>query len=368
MSDERDDVHADLRATMDSMKAPEEQTPASSPSAQVTKAEAPPEPAPRSRDEVGRFARREPMQAQPAPKPPITPKELAAPGPVDPPGTPAAPTDVPRPPATLKPNVRKHWASLPQEVREDLLAREGDVQRFMNASQGARKTGEAFSKAVEPYRAALGGHDPVQVAGSLFGMAATLERGEPAKKAQLLAHLIRSSGLPIEALNEALGQAPQHAPQPTPPAEFRDPRFDAFLGQMQERAQRSNAAKVEAFAKTAQHLDEPMLTPSGQQMVDAEGQVVLIRDVAADIIEMNARRGIEVTLEEAYRRAVVQHPELSKAESQRAAVQAPAVATPQARRAAAMPKNEPTAPSVAAPSGSVQDDIRAAIAQARGRR
>lgn len=363
---ERDDVRADLRDTMDLMEPAE---PAAATPAPVVApaAKAVPEPNPRPRSDDGRFAREQKERAQAAvpskpagPVPPPTPDK-------DPPpdGAPAV-ADVPRAPATLKPATREAWATLPEKVREEMLAREGEVSNLLRSTAQHRKTGEAFAKAVEPYRQHIQG-DPVQVVSTLMSLAVRLDKGTGPEKAQVLGHLIRTSGVGLDALNQELGEAPQQPAPQRPPGEFRDPRFDSFMEMMSQQSARQHTAKVSAFEKTAPHLDEPMLTPDGQQMMGEDGQPVLIREVAADFIEAAAKRGVALTLEQAYSYAVAQHPSLSKAMAQQEAVKAPAVVTPQARRAAGLTKSEPTAPPVGAQSGSMRDDMRAAVDQLRRR-
>lgn len=370
MSEERNDVHADLRATMDSM-APAEPPLAPAPAA-APSAKAVPEPNPRPRDEVGRFAREQRERAQAAvpakpvgPVPPLVPDKDPPPGGTPPAAAPAV-ADVPRAPATLKPATREAWATLPEKVREEMLAREGEVSNLLRSTAQHRKTGEAFAKAVEPYRQHIQG-DPVQVVGTLMSLAVRLDKGTGPEKAQVLGHLIRTSGVDLDTLNQVLGEAPQQPAPQRPQGEFRDPRFDSFMQMMSQRASKHNDAKVSAFEKTAPHLDEPMLAPDGQQMTGDDGQPVLVREVAADFIEAAAKRGVALTLEQAYSYAVAQHPSLSKAMAQQEAVKAPAVVTPQARRAAGLTKSEPTAPPVGSQSGSMRDDIRAAADQLRRR-
>jgi hypothetical protein len=367
-AEQRDDVGADLRATMESMKAPEQ--PTAEPETPAAR-EAPPEPNPRPRDEGGRFApkpketpAKEDNSTSIAKAPPA--KGLAAqPGEASKDSANAPTPEVPRPPPTLKPKTRAAWASLPAEVREELLQREGEVSTTLSRTAQARKMGEAFEKVIAPYRQHIQG-DPTQVVGTLLGLAHRLDKGSDDDKAQVVAGLIRSGRVPLERINAYLGEEPPpQQRQQQAPQEFRDPRLDQFVGQMRERMQAQHAKQVAEFALKAPHLDEPMLTPSGQQMLGPDGQPVLVRDVAADFIESYGNRGIALPLEDAYKMAIALHPELSRQQQQAESAKAPPVVTPQARRAAGMPRNEPAVPTAPSGGGSVTDDVRAAIAKLR---
>lgn len=359
MSDMMDDIRA-AAAEVPSEPASAPEAPAVAPSeAAPAPTTTRPEAAGRQRDDVGRFAPKpkdEPTEAvKPAePKPEGQPEAAKPEAEAKPP---EAPQPTHKPPQSWKPTAREKWAALPAEVQAEVARLDGETQRVLRESAESRKLAEGFEKTLAPYRGLLTG-PPLQVVDGLLRTAAQLQTAPPAHKAALVANIISSYGVSVDAIADAL-EGKQAAPGAQQQhGEYRDPRVDQLLQRFQQAEQQQRQRltstaqqELEAFQAKAEFLED-------------------VRDTVADMMEVAAKRGISLTLEDAYNRAVALHPEVSRVVEQRKAANAATastVATQQARRAASSVRSEP-AP-VAAPSGKGRplDDVMAAAQSLSGR-
>lgn len=323
--------------------------------AQVADEERKSEPS-RTRDEVGRFAKgkgdeKKPDQApaaQKAQQKPVvpTPVRPTQAGAIAPP-QPVAAAEPIKAPQSWKPAAREHFARLPPEVQAEVMRREKETAIALQESAPARKEVEAWRQAVAPFEAQIRaeGGEPIQAVHSLLQTAAAL-RGP--NKVAVVANLIRSFGVPLQELDAALaGEAPP--PQGQQPAQFRDPRFDEFLGTLQQAQtqkrqaqQQRAAADVQAFAKENEFFDD-------------------VRYEMQAFMTSAAERKVAMTLQEAYNRACWGNDEVRAILQQREAAKAANVqvaSTQQARAAASSLKSQPTG---GVGGGSKPNSRRAAI-------
>ncbi len=346
-----------ISAMFDAAEAPEPVETVTTPPEPVEAAttdatEAPRTAAEKARDETGRFAKGPKVTVKPTPKPikaaltakpatgaaSSTAATTAAIVSGTAPGIPGEATATAlKPPNSWKPAAREHWAKLPAEVQQEAIRRERETQQALTASDDARKNWGNYQQAIAPYMGMIQaeGGDPISAASTLFRTAAALRTAPPGHKARLVADIVKTYGIDIQLLDQELaGQAPQQTQAPQQ-GQFRDPRFDQFLqdleGQKRQRQQAMNqqhAAEVETFGANAEFFDD-------------------VRQEMADLLEVSARRGVEMTLENAYSRAVKLHPEVSKVMAQRetaAAATATQATTQRARAAASSVRSRPSGP------------------------
>lgn len=315
----------------------------------------------RARDGKGRFAPAA-TEAQEAPatalaaKPAVTPKPPTngAPAPAQAPQTP--PAEAARAPQSWKPAAREHFAKLPAEVQSEVARREKEIAATLQETASARRLADEVRHVVGPYEALIRGEgaEPLQFIQSLLQTAAGL-RGPAAP--QVIARLVRSLGVPIDALDQALtatiqgggGQAPGQPQQ----GAYQDPRVDQLLGAMQQAAHRRQAgmqqqaqADIDGFKANAEFF------PDVERRMGA-----LMADAAA--------RKQAMSLQDAYDaacwadkdiRGILQQREAEKAANARNA------STQRSRAAASSIKSQPAGASPSPQSGNVVDDVRAAYA------
>jgi hypothetical protein len=315
------------------------------------------------RDEKGRFA---PKAAQTeAPKPG---GESATPAPKEaaPVATPAPqvgqPSQTPAPeakaPQSWKPAAREHFARLPPEVQAEVVRRERETATVLQEAASARKLEAEFRQTVAPYEAMIRaeGGEPLKAVASLLQTAAALRTAPPHHKAQLVASLVKTFGVPVEALDAALvGEAPQQG-QAAP--EYRDPRVDQLFAQMQQAQHHRQQSLVQ---RSQQELET---FAAGREFVDD------VREEMADLLEVAAKRGVALSLEDAYNRAVQLNPDISAVLKQREAAKAATNAqasTQRARAATSSVKSQPAGAPHAPQSRGLRDDLEAALAAQSGR-
>lgn len=304
----------------------------------------------RARDDAGRFAKApkgaKKPNATPAPKPgeapagtpaPAKPNGVATPPPVQ--GA-ADGTKAVKPPASWSVATREKWGQLPADVQAEVHRRERETAVALQEAAEARRHHEAFRQTVAPYEGMIRaeGGEPLRAVQSLLQTAAALRTSPPVHKAQLVANLIRTFGVPIEALDAALaGQPPpqgaqgaQYAPNGMAPGPYQDPRVDQLLARMQQaEAQRASALQQEAHSVVSAF--------QGEFLDD-------VREEMADLMEAAGKRGLKLSIEDAYNRAVLLHPEISAVLEQRKAAANAANASASMQRAKAAGSSVRTRP------------------------
>lgn len=212
-------------------------------------------------------------------------------------------------PGGWKPGVRQHWDALPPEVQEEIVRREADADRMHNQSLSHRKHFEEFAGIVRPYEGLMraSGVTPLQAIGNLVQTAARLQVGTPQEKVQVVAAIIKSYGIDLPMLDALLSgqQVPPAARANDELMRAIDQRLkpmNDFMAYAQNSRQQNEIALARETATEAQNF---AADPANDHFED-------LRYDIADILEMAANRGREMTLKQAYDLAASQHPEISK--------------------------------------------------------
>ena len=265
-----------------------------------------------------------------------------------------------RAPASWKPELREHWATLPDGVRSEIYRRESEVQRTLQETAEARKTAEAVMKTIAPYEAFIKAENsnPLQAIDNLMSTAARLRTGTAPELAQLVAGIVNQFGIGrfgnsfIEQLDGALaGQTPKVDPQQNAieqvlnqklaPVQQMLNQFQQAQAQQQQMVQQQAVNEVEQFLSKAEFGND-------------------VREDMADILEVAQRRGINMTLQDAYKKAVMMNDNVRSVLTQRVQSQKAQSQTQAAQRA----RSAAVSVSGAAPMGGMQapvTDVRSAI-------
>lgn len=322
---------------------------------QVAKSESP-VPAPteetskasRERDEQGRFK-------------PGAAEAKAAPTPT-PPGTPDAPKASPqgelKAPGGWSPQAREKWPSTAPEVQQEVHRREREMATTLQRTAGAAKLGQSFQQVLAPYEAMIRaeGGEPLAAVDSVMRTAAALRTAPPAHKAQLIANMVKTFGVPIDMLDAALvGQAPKDGKQGAQdfdPKQFRQEILADLRSHVQQERNQHQAiqahSEVEAFAPKAEFLDD-------------------VREDMSDLMEVAARRGKMLTMEQAYEAALrLPHHEgilgvLKQREAAKSATQMQAQAD-KAKAASSSVRGQPSSSPSGQSNGAFKDSREAALA------
>lgn len=264
-----------------------------------------------------------------------------------------------KPPVSWKPAMRDRWATLPQEVKEEVLRRERDITQGLQTAADARKFHEDFTKIAAPYQQYLAAHangNPLGAFGDYLKTATLLRTGSPVERANAVAMAIQEYAVDVTLLDTALaavlrGQRPA-APQGQQGQrqEFKDPRVDAILAERDAEFQAQVSTELQTFADD----------PKNEFFHDVKGEV-------ADWLEWAANRNQKMTIKQAYDKACLANPSVQAVIEQRKNETTAANAT--SRVAAARHAAGSVAPGLApqAPAnpntgkGTMADDIAAAI-------
>jgi hypothetical protein len=362
MMDTLDNPTDDVRAALDTVKAAEPVTP-------VTPEPVTPEPqtdsakatdaakadAARARDDKGRFSQK---KDEPEVKPKngaVKPEEQeAAPGVVKEEPKPEVQAKD-KPPASWGAAAREKWQALPPEARAEVMKRERETSVVLEQSAQARKTLEQVNKVLAPHAQMFQADNvhPLQAMESAMRVMGVLRTGNPSAKAAMAAQVVKAMGVDIAMLDAALAG---EAPKQTGPAEYRDPRVDQLMGALQQQAQ----ARQQSVIQNA-HTEVDKFAESHEFLSDEN-----VRQDMADLMDGAARRGVELSMEEAYIRACRARPDVWEVMQQREAAKAAATsntATQRARAASSSVKSQPAPGAQPQASGNHVDDVRAAIAR-----
>ena len=213
-----------------------------------------------------------------------------------------------RAPTSWKKEAKGEWATLPLHIRQEVHKREAEINRVLQQSAPDRQLAEQFKTTVQPFMARIqsNGIDPVTAARNLFEADHRLATGHPNDRAQYMAELILEYGIPVEALDAALAplmrgqQAPQTGAQGAPDIQalIQQQLQQALAPIMQERQQSQQRAAYEVEQTVESMALDPKYPFFDEVRIDM-----------ADIIDLSVKRGVSLSLDEAYSRAVRMNPD-----------------------------------------------------------
>lgn len=281
----------------------------------------------------------------------------SAPAPAAPASEPAAPPAPAVPaveaPKTWRPEAAAKFATLPPEVQQEVLKREEDIFKGLNAYKADADIGKSIKSMIQPHEQLFRsqGVNPFQQISSLINAHVALATGSPEQRLQIFQRVAQSYGV------ELGGEAP-----------YADPQVSALqkqLSDLQSRLQgREQQEAEQARSKLQAEIDAFATDPAHQYF----------EEVANDIAGL-LRSGAAADLKEAYEKAVWANPTTRVKEQARLAAETEAKAkaeaaerVKQARKAtSANVKSSAKAASGTAPLGSIDDTLNAALASIKSR-
>lgn len=264
-----------------------------------------------------------------------------------------------KPPQSWKASVREKWNALPGDVREEIDRVNREASTNIQKHAEAAKFRDSFQQTLAPYQAMLGGADPVKATQNLLQTAHVLHYAPPQQKAQMVANMVRQFGIPIEALDAALSGT--SAPQQGAQSQTIDP--ESILQQAEERMMKRFQAQQDRQETARIQKDIDTFRASHEFFHDVEPDMT-------QLVTLARGRGVELTIEQAYDRAVQLSPEIQATLKQREAAKlAPTAqaATERSKAAASSVKSQPAVSGQSAKPDSVRGSIRESIAELVGR-
>jgi hypothetical protein len=366
MENEVDDVAADIRAAMGVVEKSNDDRTVDVETKEVSVKELATEPAieptagERARDVSGKFAPKTPAKvAEEAPKP----EQPAIEDQTESAQVQAKPETQQlalKAPASWTPEAREEWAAMTPRVQAEVHRREREITETLRTTAGARNFAQEVFTTLQPYMPMIQAErvTPVQAIQSLFQTAAALRTGTPQNKASFVADLISTYGVDVQELDSVLsarqsGQQPQNRQRQEP--QF-DPRTIPELQPLFAAADRMRQEEQSTMQTLEQDTVNFMNDPANEFAWD-------VKDDMADILDMAAKRGRKISLQEAYNRATLLHPTISGVVQSRKQGQSSEQETAAARRArqAAASISGDGAPGRASEDDGGDDSIRSAV-------
>ena len=262
-------------------------------------------------------------------------------------------------PKTWRKEAAAVWGTLPAEARAEILKREEDVFRGIEAYKADAGFGKSLKGVMSPYMPILQEHgiDPVGQVQSLMHAHYTLASGTPQQKVELFQRLADDYQVDLGQLSASAAERP-----------YVDPAVAALQTDVRAVQSQLSAAERARQAEVRTNLEAQI------EKFAADPANAHFQDVANDMAIL-LEKGVCKTLPEAYERAVWMNPAVRAKEiaSQQAAASKKAQDEAAARTAAArkaQAANVRTSAkngSAAAPLGSIDDTLMESLAAIRSR-
>lgn len=208
-------------------------------------------------------------------------------------------------PQSWKPAIREHWGKIPAEARAEIKRIDLEVQRTLSQTANVRKFANDFANVVNPFAHIIKAQasTPLQAVHNLMTTAAGLVQGSQPQKAAILAEIIQNYGVDLEVLDDYLSKNwdPKQGlkkPQLEAPPAWAQPVFSFMQTVEQQRAAHEERVKQDADAQIEAATSKPFFDD--------------LRDDIADVMEIATKRGLVMTIDQAYDKAVRLRPDIEK--------------------------------------------------------
>ena len=265
-----------------------------------------------------------------------------------------------RGPVSWRPDLREKFAKLDPDVQQEVLRRDKEVETALRETSGARQYAAALHQVISPYEAMIRaeGGNAVTAVDSLLKTAYHLRTANPHQKATMVAQMITQHAVDLDLLDNVLSQLVQGKQAQIQ----QDPMMQHVMREL---------APIKQFVSGLQQRQGQMFQADSAavqteyEAFAADPANEFINDVAsdmADFLDVATKQGRKMSLSEAYTRATLAHPTISKVIADRkvsAGAAQRSAATRRARNASA------SLPSGGAPAGAADNarpkGIRSAV-------
>lgn len=282
---------------------------------------------------------------------------------VDPDDTPSPVVSIDKPPQSWRGPQKAKWAALDPDVRQEVIRREREIMRSLGETAQARQLSTQFQQAIQPYQARINslGAQPIQAVQELLKADYILSTAPKTQRAQLMAKLINDYGVDVMELDAALAGKTPADPVSSRVEQLLQERLAPLQQYLTQQQMREQMREQQSSEEITQTIEQMSTDPKYPYFED-------VREDMADLVDISAKRGVYITLAQAYTRAIAMNPEVSKlvaAEQETASRKASALAAnAKAQKALSASVSVSGSPS-STPSGtSVASDRRATIAAA----
>jgi hypothetical protein len=266
-----------------------------------------------------------------------------------------------RAPVSWRPDLREHFSKLAPEIQAEINRRETEIGTALRESADARQFAQSMYRTIQPFEAMIRaeGGNPIAAVDSLLKTAYHLRTAHPQQKAQMVAQMIQQHGVDVDMLDQALAGLFKGQPNPQVSGQMNWLQQELapiknFIGQLQSR--QTQMTQNDAHS-AQQELEAFLADPKNEFAQD------VMHDMA-DYLDVASKNGRKMALSEAYQRAIVAHPTISKVLEGRKTSAGVAQRTAAARRAQNASASLPSGGAPAGAAGNSQQrprNIRSAV-------
>jgi len=210
------------------------------------------------------------------------------------------------PPQSWKAPQRAKWDKLDPDIRAEVMRRERETTKVLGETAAARQLHAQFSETVQPYMARIQSLniDAMTAVKELLRTDYVLATAPKAQRAQVMAKIIKDYGVDILELDNALAGVAPADPVDSRVEQLLQQRlapFQQYIQSQQMREQERERAANEQVNSTVETMASDPKYPFFED----------VRLDMADIVEIAAKRGVYLSLDAAYTRAIAMNPEVS---------------------------------------------------------
>lgn len=174
-------------------------------------------------------------------------------------------------PQSWTPAAREQFASLPEEVRSEIIRRENEMGTKHRETAQLKQHLDSVAQVISPYNdyiEARGG-DPLKSIGELFATATALQKGNQRQKAEAIAGLFSEFGVDVNELDTVLAEVLQR-PQPSATEK-------AILDKLNKLEQTNRpAAPAQTQPNTLAEVEAFATDPANEFFMDVKNDMALL--------------------------------------------------------------------------------------------
>jgi hypothetical protein len=195
---------------------------------------------------------------------------------------------------------------LDPDIRQEVMKRERETTRVLGETAQVRQFANNFQQIIQPYMARIQsvGTDPLGAVTELLKADYFLSSAPKVARAQFMAKLINDYGVDILELDSALaGKAPVNPVDDRVEALLQQ-RLAPFQQYIQNQQRQAQEYEQLSATEVNQHIEQMQDNPKYPHFET-------VRLDMADAIDLAAKRGLYLSLDQAYNRAIAMNPEVS---------------------------------------------------------
>lgn len=243
----------------------------------------------------------------PAAEAPAAPAQKAATKEIPPAPAPEGATfPVDKAPQSWRAPARAKWDKVDPEIRQEVMRRERETTKVLGETANARQFTNQFQQITQPYQARIAslGLDTLGAVHELLKGDYLLSTAPKRQRAELMAKLINDYGVDIAELDSALAGKGAVDPVDSRVEQLLQQRLAPFQQYIQNQQRQAQEYEQRSATEVNQSIETMAVDPKYPHFE-------ALRVDMADVIDLAAKRGLYLSLDQAYNRAIAMNPEVS---------------------------------------------------------